>query len=51
MLMAFPGAQVLWLDDRGITPMEYRQTDHYRLTRRFLEAPEGMLRELLAEKP
>lgn len=47
MLMAFPGAQVLWLDEQGITSMDYRQTDHYRLTRRFLEAPERMLRELL----
>lgn len=47
MLMAFPGAQVLWLDQRGITPMDYKQTDHYRLTRRFLESPERMLQELL----
>ncbi len=47
MLMAFPGAQVLWLDDQGITPMDYKQTDHYRLTRRFLEAPERVLQELL----
>ena len=50
MLMAFPQAQVLWLDERGITPMDYRQTDHYRLTRRFLETPERMLQELFPEK-
>lgn len=49
MLMAFPGAQVLWLDEHGITPMDYRQTDHYRLTRRFLEAPERMLQGLFPE--
>jgi predicted ATPase len=35
----------------GEGPVEtaYEDTDHYRLTRAFLDAPERFLRELLAE--
>lgn len=50
LLMAFPGAELLLLDEEGIKPVELRQTDHYRLTRRFLEAPERVLAQLLAEE-
>jgi predicted ATPase len=28
-------------------PVAYRETEHYRLTRSFLESPERMLRHLL----
>ena len=44
---AFPGAEVLWLSERGIEPVEYRETEHYQVTKRFLSDPERMLRHLL----
>ena len=47
ILMAFPGARLYQLGEEGIGPVEYRQTEHYQLTRRFLENPERMLRYLL----
>ena len=47
ILMAFPGAEVLWLSERGIEPVEYRETEHYQVTKRFLSDPERMLRHLL----
>ena len=50
LLMAFPGAELLLLDEDGISPVELRQTEHYQLTRRFLEAPEKVLAQLLAEE-
>lgn len=50
LLMACPGAQVLLLDEEGIRPTDYRQTLHYQLTRRFLEAPEKLLQQLSAEE-
>lgn len=50
ILMAYPGAQILELSDRGITPMAYRETEHYQLTRRFLEDPEGMLARLFGQE-
>lgn len=50
LLMAFPGAELLQLDEEGIAPKSFRDTDHYALTRRFLEAPEKVLAQLLAEE-
>ena len=47
ILMAFPGAQILELSEQGIREVGYRQTEHYQLTRRFLEDPERMLHYLL----
>ena len=49
MLIAFPGATVLSLDDGRLTPVDYRETDHYQLTRDFLEAPERFFRHLFEE--
>jgi predicted ATPase len=46
LLLAFPGATVLSLDDGAIRPVDYRETEHYRLTRDFLEAPERFFRHL-----
>ena len=43
ILMAYPGALIYQLSERGIEAVEYRQTEHYQLTRRFLEAPERMI--------
>ena len=49
ILMAFPNARLYLLDEEGITPVDYRETEHYQLTRRFLENPERMLRYLFEE--
>lgn len=47
ILMTFPGAQILELSETGIRSVDYRETEHYQLTRCFLENPERMLRHLL----
>ena len=47
ILMAFPGATILELGDHGVCAVDYRQTEHYECTRRFLENPERMLQMLL----
>jgi predicted ATPase len=49
ILMAYPGAAVYELTEEGIRLSDYRETEHYRLTRRFLENPEKMLHHLLEE--
>ena len=46
MLLAFPGATVLSLDGGVIQPVDYRETDHYRLAQDFLAAPERFFRHL-----
>lgn len=48
ILMACPGATILRFDDDGpVRPVALEDTDHFRLTRDFLAAPERMLRALL----
>ena len=49
ILMAFPGARLYQLGEAGICPVAYRETEHYQLTRRFLENPERMLHYLLGQ--
>ena len=47
LLMAYPDAEILWLDDVGMRPVSYTDTEHYLITRRFLENPTRMLGILL----
>ncbi|GHU74936.1 ABC transporter ATP-binding protein [Clostridia bacterium] len=49
ILMAFPGAEVILLDEEGIRTVDYRETEHYQITRMFLDNPGRMLRHLLAD--
>lgn len=43
ILMAFPDAEILLFFDDGITPTGYRQTEHYQITKQFLDDPQRML--------
>lgn len=49
ILMAYPGATIYELTEHGIRSAVYQETEHYQLTRRFLENPEKMLHYLLDE--
>lgn len=49
ILLAFPGATVLSLDGGAITEVDYWDTEHYRTTRDFLEAPERFFRYLFSD--
>lgn len=49
MLMAFPGADVFELSGNGIEKVDYRETEHFRLTRDFLNDPDRMLHYLLGQ--
>lgn len=49
ILMAYPGAEIFQFSEEGIQPVDYRETEHYQVTRRFLEDPGRMLRYLLEE--
>ena len=50
ILMAYPGACIYQLSETGISQVNYRDTEHYQLTRRFLEAPERMMELLFQEE-
>ncbi len=47
ILMAFPGARVYLLDKAGMRPVDYRETEHFRLTKDFLDNPEQVFHYLL----
>lgn len=49
ILMAFPQARLYLLSEAGVQTVEYRETEHYQLTKLFLDAPERMLRYLLED--
>lgn len=43
ILMAFPDAEILQFSADGINAVAYKETEHYQITKRFLENPESML--------
>lgn len=49
MIMAFPGADVIQIDEDGSSRVDYRDTGHYQVMRRFLDDPERMLGYLFEE--
>lgn len=50
ILMAYPDATIYLLDETGITEVAYDETEHYRLTRSFLESPKAFLHHLLDDE-
>ncbi len=49
IVLAFPGAQIFTFDRSPIEQIEYRRTDAFNLTRRFLKDPERALSELFGK--
>lgn len=49
ILLALPGADIFVLDETGICKTPYQKTEHYIITKQFLNNTEGILRELLGE--
>lgn len=47
ILMTFPDAEVLEITESGIQSVNYKDTEHYIVTKRFMDAPEKMVDELL----
>ena len=50
MLMAFPDADVLEFSQGGIQKVAYQDTEHFQVTKGFLNAPEKVLQYLLHEE-
>jgi predicted ATPase len=49
ILMAYPGAEIYLLSAEDIRAVDFRDTEHFQLTRDFLANPEQMLHYLLAD--
>lgn len=45
--MAFPDADIFELTEDGIKSVDYHDTEHYKVTKAFLDDPDRMLKILL----
>lgn len=50
ILLAYPYATIYLYDETGIHEVAYEETEHYQVTRSFLNNPERSLRELLSDE-
>ena len=50
ILLAYPGATLYQFEEDGIREVAYRETDHYLVTKEFLNCPERILRFLFSEE-
>ena len=48
IIMAYPHAQIMLFTRDGIVPTDYKDTEHFRITKLFLDGPQRMLKHLLA---
>jgi predicted ATPase len=49
IIMAYPDARILQLSSGGLKPIPYEETEHFTLTKCFLENPKRILNELFRE--
>ncbi|AOZ94363.1 AAA family ATPase [Paenibacillus crassostreae] len=50
IILGFPGAQILSFDHARIHEIQYEETEHYQITRRFLENKKQYLNELFDDE-
>lgn len=51
ILMAYPGALIYEIDQHGLRPTTYEETEHFQVTRNFLNRKDQMLAQLLIDPP
>lgn len=49
ILMAYPNADILEFSENGIQKVSYRETEHYKITKQFIDMPERMVGYLLRD--
>jgi predicted ATPase len=49
ILLTYPNAKILLLDQRGYRPVNYEDTEHFQLTRRILNETSDVLKAVFAE--
>ena len=49
ILMTFPDAEVVEITDEGIQSVNYKDTEHFVVTKRFMDAPEKIVESLLGD--
>ena len=46
IMMSVPDSEVFYFEDGKISKIDYKETEHYQLTKMILENPDGTFREL-----
>lgn len=49
ILLAYPNAVIFQIDESGINQIRYQETEHYKVTRSFLENPDRTLKALFSD--
>ena len=49
ILLAYPGAEIYQLSESGVNKVCYQDTEHYQVTKLFLDNPERMLSEIFSD--
>ena len=49
ILMSFPGADVYQLSEDGIDLVSYQETEHFQISKTFINSPDKMLKYLLSD--
>ena len=47
ILMAYPNAEIYEFSEKGIEKVNFKDTEHYKITKMFVEKPEQMIKYLL----
>lgn len=47
ILMAYPRAEIVQFGEKGLEKVGYKETEHYQLTKQFMDCPEQMMKHLL----
>lgn len=50
ILLGYPGAEILSFDEGRIEEIDYESTDHYQITKYFLDHREKFLKDILADQ-
>jgi len=48
ILLGYPGAEILHFSEEGIQSIDYEETEHYQITKGFLQNREGYLKHLFS---
>ncbi len=49
ILLAYPNSTIFFLDDTGISEIPYEETEHYVVTKNFLNNYRKLLRSILGD--
>lgn len=47
IIMSYPNSLIYSFSERGVQPIAYEETEHYKVTKSFLDSPSRMLKHLL----